>query len=265
MNNADSGVVSLKLKGKTTGTLSLEMEMHTKILPAVDIRDVWKESKRLRATPFTLTTVNATEEEDLPSLFDFKNLREVFALNYFEGDLTTRFQVTLPANARAGSIIHDVGGVKGVSIKCPALTRSPIINVLVPTFILSGVPEVKALDFVDKSYHGVGKPFRVPVDLKNTDWQPGQKVDIKSLVGTLGKSKVLSFVCPKFDPKSNSKVVMVIVNRDEEYFGAQALTHTDRSAGDNGGADGDFHMDHGLEAADGGNKIRWEDSPLKKK
>jgi hypothetical protein len=92
MNNADSGVVSLKLKGKTTGTLSLEMEMHTKILPAVDIRDVWKESKRLRATPFTLTTVNATEEEDLPSLFDFKNLREVFALNYFEGDLTTRFQ-----------------------------------------------------------------------------------------------------------------------------------------------------------------------------
>ena len=61
----------------------------------------------------------------------------MLATNHLDGDPVTRFQVT---NAQAGSILNNVGGLKSVSIKLPTLTRSSIVNVLVPTFMLEGHP-----------------------------------------------------------------------------------------------------------------------------
>jgi len=273
MNNADSGVLSLNLNGKTSNVLSFEMELRTKMLPAVTLKEVRKESRQLRYSAFTITTIVATDEDNIPSLFDFKNLREVFATNYYEGDPVTRFQITLPVNATAGSIISDVGGLKGVSIKCPALTRSPIINVMVPTFMLEGHPEVKALDFVKVSGHGQ-KPVRVAVDLKNTDWGPGQLVEINVPVGTLGKSRVLTFVCPRFNPKNENRIVMVVIRRDDEYFGSSAhvdhRTSLDGSVGDQLNLDHVHNLDQDFDhhqVTEGSNtqdshKVTWETSPM---
>ena len=257
IDNADSGIVTLNLKGKTSGVLSFEMEIRTNILPAVTIKSIKREARNLRYSAFSLTTVNATDEDNIPSLFDFKNLRGVFATNHLDGDPVTRFQVTLPTNAQAGSILNNVGGLKGVSIKLPTLTRSPIVNVMVPTFMLEGHPEVKALDYSEK--HGAGKPVRVAVDLKDTDWSFGQKVDVLTPVGPLGRLKMLSFVCPRFNPKSgSSRVVMVQINRDDEYFGiattGSSSTHTFE--------DDELHHNYGSHAGEE-QKVSWEVSPLR--
>jgi len=273
MKNSDTGTFNLRLKGKTEGLLTVDMELHTKVVPAVKLSHILTESPQLRYTAFHLASPSPEEVADdsapkVDSFFDLKSIRDIYSTNHYEGDAVTRFQVTLPATAKQGSLIHDVGGLRGVSIKCPPLGRSPIVNILVPTFCLEGVPEVRAIEYSDR----IGKPVRVQVDLKNTDWQPGNRVETNLALGPTKRPKRVSFICPKFGSGAG-RLVMVVINRDDDYNLAMTagsgtgsgLQH--RKGGGGSGlidASDSEYLGYGEEHSKiDDHTISWEDSPMK--
>ena len=272
MKNSDTGTFNLRLKGKTEGTLTVDMELHTKVVPAVKLSHILTESPQLRYTAFHLASPGPEEATDdsspkVGSLFDLKSIRDIYSTNHYEGDAVTRFQVTLPATAKQGTLLHDVGGLRGVSIKCPPIGRSPIVNILVPTFCIEGVPEVRAIEYSDR----IGKPVRVQVDLKNTDWQPGNRVETNASLGPTKRPKRVSFICPKFRSETG-RLVMVVINRDDDYILAMSagtgsgLQHK-KGGGGSGLIDASEseYLGYGDERMGkiDDHTISWEDSPMK--
>ena len=160
--------------------------------------------------------------------------------------------MTLPYDAKPGGMLNNIGGFEGVNIKVPSqVSRSPIINVMVPKFCLAGVPECRDLGLQER-----GKFSRVEVDLRDTDYQTGDRiqmtVDVVIPVRKLPASnsrlddllhalqvpttvkRDVAFLCPDFPQGSTSRKVMVVVNREDPLAHSNLdgiLSHTDDGPG----------------------------------
>lgn len=247
MSNLDSGTIRLKLDGKTFGHLTCEITLTTRILPAVQIVDVMRQSPTLANSAFTLASLLGG---DVMELFHHKQRHDTYTTNYLEGDSVTRVQITLPDTARSGAIISDIGGIKGLTIKCPPLTKSPIINVLAPTFSLQGIPEVRAA-IENGCSHGRMVRIRVSVPDVHT---AGHTVEWWLAEGVVGNSIPLKivFTCPILS--KHSRYVMVLVPHQDPYVDKKDVVD-------------DFAMLDGLEMLDDDDEgeVRWDDSPMSPK